>query len=46
MSLKVFINGVSKNLTPVGKPPVTFVNGVKKVLTKGVTFINGEKVVL
>ena len=46
MALKTFINGSMVNLTPVGKPPVTFVNGAKKRLVKGVTFINGEKVVL
>lgn len=46
MALKTFINGSMVNLTPVGKPPVTFVNGTKKRLVKGVTFINGEKVVL
>lgn len=44
--LKTFINGNSVNLTPVGKPPVTFVNGAKKSLVKGITFINGEKVIL
>ena len=44
--LKTFINGSSVNLTPVGKPPVTFINGSKKKLVKGVTFINGNKVVL
>ena len=46
MALKTFINGSMVNLTPVGKPPVTFVNGTKKRLVKGVTFINGSKVVL
>lgn len=46
MALKCFINGVAKNLTPVGQPPVTFINGEKKRLVKGVTFINGVKKVL
>lgn len=46
MALKTFINGVLKNLTPIGKPPVVFINGEKKYLVKGVTFINGVKKVL
>jgi len=46
MALKTFINGNSVNLTPVGKPPVAFANGVKKHLIKGITFINGQKVQL
>lgn len=46
MALKAFINGSLKNLTPVGKPPVTFVNGTKKKLVKGVMFVNGVKKVL
>lgn len=46
MALKTFINGVSVNLTPMGKPPVTFVNSTKKRLIKGVTFVNGVKKVL
>lgn len=46
MPLKTFINGQIYSLTSTAKPPVTFVNGVKKKLTKGVTFINGQKVVL
>lgn len=46
MPLKIFKNGVIHNLTSTATPLVTFVNGVKKKLPKGVTFINGEKVVL
>lgn len=46
MSLKVQINGTKKSLTGPGRAPVTFINGVKKRLTKGVTFINGKKEVL
>lgn len=46
MALKTFINGNMINLTSTAKPLTTFVGGVKKTLTKGVTFINGEEVVL
>lgn len=46
MPLKIFKNGIIHNLTSTATPLVTFVNGVKKKLPKGVTFINGEKVVL
>lgn len=46
MTLKVRINGQMRQITGVGNSPVTFVNGVKKKLVKGVTFINGAKKVL
>lgn len=43
MPLKVRINGQSKLIANTLKPLYTFVNGEKKELTKGITFINGEK---
>lgn len=46
MTLKVRINGQMRQITGPGNSPVTFVNGAKKKLVKGVTFINGEKKVL
>lgn len=46
MTLKVRINGQMKQITGPGNSPVTFVNGEKKKLAKGVTFVNGEKKVL
>lgn len=46
MALKVRINGQMKQITGPGNSPVTFINGAKKKLVKGVTFINGEKKVL
>ena len=46
MTLKVRINGQMQQITGPGNSPVTFVNGAKKKLVKGVTFINGEKKVL
>lgn len=46
MTLKVRINGQMQQITGPGNSPVTFINGVKKKLVKGVTFINGEKKVL
>ena len=46
MALKVRINGQMQQITGPGNYPVTFVNGVKKKLVKGVTFINGAKKVL
>ena len=46
MTLKVRINGQMRQITGVGNSPVTFINGAKKKLVKGVTFINGAKKVL
>lgn len=46
MTLKVRINGQTKQITGPGNSPVTFVNGQKKKLVKGITFINGQKKVL
>lgn len=46
MTLKVRINGQMKQITGPGNSPVTFINGAKKKLVKGVTFINGQKKVL
>lgn len=46
MTLKVRINGQMKQITGPGNSPVTFINGTKKKLVKGVTFINGAKKVL
>ena len=46
MALKVRINGQMQQITGPGNSPVTFINGAKKKLVKGVTFINGEKKVL
>ena len=46
MTLKVRINGQMRQITGPGNSPVTFVNGAKKKLVKGVTFINGAKKVL
>lgn len=46
MTLKVRINGQMKQITGAGNSPVTFINGAKKKLVKGVTFINGQKKVL
>lgn len=46
MTLKVRINGQTRQITGPGNSPVTFVNGAKKKLVKGVTFINGAKKVL
>lgn len=46
MTLKVRINGQMRQITGPGNSPVTFINGAKKKLVKGVTFINGEKKVL
>lgn len=43
MALKVRINGQMQQITGPGNKPVVFINGVKKKLVKGVTFINGEK---
>ena len=41
MALKTFINGQAKTLSARTKTPVTFNNGSKVVLTKGMTFQNG-----
>lgn len=46
MALKTFISGSKKNLSRRGNAPTTFVSGTKTELVKGVTFVNGEKVVL
>lgn len=46
MTLKVRINGQMKQITGPGNSPVTFINGQKKKLVKGITFINGVKKVL
>lgn len=46
MALKVRINGQMQQITGSGNKPVVFINGVKKKLVKGVTFINGEKKLL
>ena len=46
MALKVCVNGQMRQITGPGNSPVTFINGTKKKLVKGVTFINGEKKVL
>lgn len=46
MALKVQINGIKKDITRRGYAPVTFINGTKKRILKGITFINGEKKVL
>ena len=46
MALKVRINGQMQQITGPGNSPVTFINGAKKKLVKGVTFINGAKKVL
>ena len=44
MALKTFISGQSKNLSVRTKMPVTFNNGTKVVLSKGMTFQNGQPV--
>lgn len=46
MPLKVQVNGQKKQITDVGRPLVTFVNGQKYYVVKGVTFVNGQKKVL
>lgn len=46
MTLKVRLNGQMQQITGPGNSPVVFINGAKKKLVKGVTFINGEKKVL
>lgn len=46
MVLKVQLDGAKKTLTSPGRAPITFINGVKKRLIKGITFVNGQKVVL
>lgn len=44
MPAKIWYNGFMHNMTDLQL--VTFVNGVKKHIAKGITFINGEKKVL
>lgn len=44
MALKIWLNGSMKKITR--HQMVTFVSGTKKKLTKGITFINGEKKIL
>lgn len=46
MAVKTFINGQSKTITSGFNMPFTFINGEKKRLIKGITFINGVKKVL
>lgn len=46
MPLKVFKDGKFSRIATPGNPPITFVDGAKKRLVKGVTFINGEKRIL
>lgn len=46
MVLKIQLNGKKQTITGVGTPPVVFIDGVKKKLPKGITFINGQKKVL
>lgn len=46
MALKVQINGVKKTIADSHNIPYTFVNGEKKRLVKGITFINGVKKVI
>lgn len=43
MALKIAINGEKKSIAGRTSRPVVFINGVKKRLTKGLTFVNGEK---
>lgn len=43
MALKIAINGEKKSIAGRISRPVVFIDGVKKRLTKGLTFINGEK---
>lgn len=44
MALKAYLNGSMKRITK--HQMVTFIGGVKKRIPKGVTFVNGQKVVL
>lgn len=46
MGLKVQIDGQKVGLNAPVRPPVTFIRGVKKRLSRGVTFINGHKITL
>lgn len=46
MGLKVQLNGTKVDISNLSVPPVTFIDGQKKTLTKGIAFINGEKKVL
>lgn len=43
MGLKVAINGEKKVIASRKTRPVVFLNGVKKRLIKGLTFVNGQK---
>lgn len=43
MTLKIQVNGVRKRIIT---PLITFINGAKVRLDKGITFVNGEKVQL
>lgn len=46
MALKINVNGVLTQIGSLETPPVVFIGGQKKVLSKGITFINGEKKIL
>lgn len=46
MAVKVQIGGKKLSITGPGKCPITFVNGEKKRLVKGITFVDGKKVIL
>lgn len=46
MALKVCLNGQMKSLTGPNKAPIVFLDGQKKRLMKGITFINGQKHIL
>lgn len=46
MVLKIQLDGKKLTLTGAGSPLITFIDGVKKRLTKGITFVNGQKKVL
>ena len=43
MALKIAINGEKKSIAGRTSRPVVFIDGVKKRITKGLTFVNGEK---
>lgn len=46
MVLKLYQNGKFYKINKPVNPPVTFINGQKKRLIKGVTFVNGVKKIL
>lgn len=46
MALKTNVNGVLTQIGSLETPPVVFIGGQKKVLSKGITFINGVKKIL